>query len=340
MAIKFGVFADLHVDIIHDPQKRLETFLEACRREDVDFIIHLGDFCYPESRNVVCKPENRPINIQNALETKTYADKDAIISLFRNFEKPGYHTLGNHDCDMCTKEEVLRYYGVDYGPYYSFDRGGFHFVVLDPNYYLWNGEYVSFRNGNYFDTSCEPVPVLPYLPPEQLKWLEADLAQTPYPTVLFSHQRLTDDSCSIRNAATLREILKAAPNGVVLALNGHEHMDNVSKVDRTWFLNVNSISNYWLGVEFDHPQRYTEEIDKMHPNIRYVAPYEEAVFSIVTLDEAGATVKGTKSTIVGTPPEKQGVYQKGTNFCRSLWSPITAAQRDRFLPFDPPIPKG
>lgn len=337
MAVKFGVFADLHVDIIHDPQKRLEAFLDTCRQENVDFIIHLGDFCYPESRHVVCKPENRPVNIQNALITKTYADKETIVALFRDFEKPSYHVLGNHDCDMCSKEEVLHYHSADYGPYYSFDMGGFHFVVLDPNYYLWDGEYISYCNGNYFDVSCVQEPALPYLPPEQLHWLAEDLAKTPYPTVLFSHQRLTDDDCAIRNADALRAILKAAPKGVVLALNGHEHMDNVSKVDRTWFLNVNSMSNYWLGEEFTQLERYTKEIDEKHPNIRYVAPYADAVFSIVTLDGQGATVKGRQSTIVGTAPKEQGVYEKGTNFCRQLWSPITAAQKDRYLPFDPPM---
>ena len=338
MPVKFGIFADLHVDIIHDPQRRLEEFLEICRSEDVDFIIHLGDFCYPESRHVVCKPENRPVNIENALRTKTYANKDAIIALFRDFEKPGYHVLGNHDCDMCSKEEVLRYYGVDYGPYYSFDKGGFHFVVLDPHYYLWNGEYISFRNGNYFDACNQPVPALPYLPPEQLRWLEEDLAKTPYPTVLFSHQRLTEDDCSIRNAAALRTVLKNAPKGVLLAINGHEHMDNVSKTDRTWFLNLNSMSNYWLGTEFDHPERYTREIDEKYPNLRYTVPYRNAVFAIVTLDEVGATVRGRSSTLVGSTPEQQGVYERGTAFCRRLWSPITAAQKDRYLPFDPPMP--
>lgn len=330
MAVKFGIFADLHVDIMPDPQARLEAFLDACRRENVDFIIHLGDFCYPESRKVVCKPENRPINIENALHTPTYADKDAIIALFRDFEKPGYHVIGNHDCDMCSKEEVLDYYGVSYGPYYSFDMGGFHFVVLDPNYYLKDGQYISYGNGNYFDA---PGDALPYLPPEQLRWLEEDLAKTPYPTVLFSHQRLTEDACAIRNADALRVILRNAPKGVVLALNGHEHMDNVWKVDNTWFLNINSISNYWLGEAYTCLERYSQEIDKKYPNIRYVVPYATAVFGIITLDESGAKVQGTQGQFIGVSPEAQGVNKAGTAFRRKLVSPITPSQLDRWLPF-------
>lgn len=334
MTVKFGVFADLHVDIIHDPQARLEAFLEACHRESVDFIIQLGDFCYPESRHVVCRPENMPVNIRNALCTPTYADKDAIICLFREFEKPSYHVLGNHDCDMCSKQAVLHYYGVDYGPYYSFDRGGFHFVVLDPNYYLQDGRYISFDHGNYFDASGAVPAALPYLPPDQLDWLEADLRQARYPTVLFSHQRLTEDATAIRNADALRHVLRGAPKGVVLALNGHEHMDNARLVDGTWFVGINSMSNYWLGEQFRCDGRYGPAIDEKWPNIRYTVPYTQPPYAIITLDPHGAAVKGAGGEFVGITPEDQGVYAPGSPIGDRLWSPITPSQTDRRLPFD------
>ena len=80
--IKFGIFADLHVDIMHDTQERLEVFLDACRKEDVDFVIQLGDFCYPdEDRKCVCSPEKMPINLKLALEGKSYADKEKMTSV-------------------------------------------------------------------------------------------------------------------------------------------------------------------------------------------------------------------------------------------------------------------
>ena len=94
--------------------------------------------------------------LENALRYDTYVDKEKIVSLFRDFEKPSYHVIGNHDCDMCTKEELLGNYGVEHGPYYSFDMGGFHFIVLDPNYYIIDGICHSFENGNYFDESYHP----------------------------------------------------------------------------------------------------------------------------------------------------------------------------------------
>lgn len=176
-----------------------------------------------EGRKCVCRPKTPAHNIHNALRVKTYADKARILSLFRDFEKPSYHVIGNHDCDMCSKEQVFSYYGVDYGTYYSFDQGGFHFVVLDPCYFQKDGQYISYENGNYFDLSYEKEPVLPYLPPEQIQWLREDLARTPYPSVLFSHQRLTRDPVAILNPEPVREVIASAPNGVVLALNGMRH---------------------------------------------------------------------------------------------------------------------
>ena len=49
MSVTFGIFTDLHVDIMHDTQERLECFLEHCRRENVDFIIHAGDLTHGPS---------------------------------------------------------------------------------------------------------------------------------------------------------------------------------------------------------------------------------------------------------------------------------------------------
>ena len=61
--IKFGVCADLHIDIVPDSEKRLQAFLEECERQKTDFIIHLGDFCYPPGKKRCdCRIENMPVN--------------------------------------------------------------------------------------------------------------------------------------------------------------------------------------------------------------------------------------------------------------------------------------
>ena len=336
--IKFGVFADLHVDIMHDTQQRLEKFLDACRKENVDFIIQLGDFCYPdENRTVVCKPENMPPNIKLAISVPTYADKDAIIGMFNNFEKPSYHVLGNHECDMCSKKETLQYYNMNHESYYSFDMGGFHFVVLDCSYYLKDGKYVAYENGNYFDESYHKERVLPYMPPEEIEWLREDLANTKYPSILFSHQCLSpNNAISILNSDAVREVLTSAPNKVLASFNGHEHWDYDVKYDDIWYININSMSCLWIDEDFVVENVYGEEIDEKYPNIKYVVPYEESNFAIVTIGEDGLDIKGTPNKYYGPSPEERGLYRMKSswwfenNYCNR--PKHTPGIEDRFLP--------
>lgn len=323
--VKFGVFADLHVDIMHDGEKRLEVFLNACRKENVDFVIQLGDFCYPDDdRKCICEPDKRPENIEIALTHPTYADKEKIHDMYMSFEKPAYHVIGNHDCDMCSKRQILDYYGADYEPYYSFDMGGFHFAVLDGNYMKVDGKYISYDNGIYFNESYRSDRVLPYISDKQLEWLEKDLAQTKNPSILFSHQRLCEGSASVLNHADLTRILKNAPCGVLMSLNGHEHLDTLERFDGIWYYNVNSMSNMWLGKDYTCPCRYTEETDEKFPSIKFTAPYTTAQFAIITLDTKGARIKGTKGEFAGPSPKELG---------HPRFEIMTPCIKDRYLEF-------
>ncbi|NME68141.1 metallophosphoesterase family protein [Flammeovirga aprica] len=108
--VKFAVCTDVHQDIIHDAPERLQTFVEHAQKEDVDFIIQLGDFCYPKTQN------------------------DGFLNVWNSFSGPKYHVLGNHDMDISSKNESMKYTGMEKS-FYSFDECGFHFVVLDPNFF-------------------------------------------------------------------------------------------------------------------------------------------------------------------------------------------------------------
>ena len=334
--VKFGILSDLHVDIMHDAEERLKVFVEAARREDVDFIIQLGDFCYPdEDRKCVCLPENRPENIENALNHPTYADKEAIRKMYMSFEKPSYHVIGNHDCDMCSKRKILDYYGAVYEPYYSFDVGDFHFIVLDPNYYLKDGEYISYEHGNYFDESYHKVPVLPYLPKKQIEWLKNELDSTDKPSIIFSHQSLRENAYGgIRNPKDFAEAIKGRRSRVLVSFNGHSHLDGAKKQDGTWYMHVNSMSNYWMGEPHTCMGRYGEEIDGKYPNIRYVVPYASSVYAIVELDGDGATVKGTRGEFVGKTPDELNFYDKHGAWLIKLGEPLVSPSiEDKYLSF-------
>ena len=45
--VTFAAMTDLHLDIMHDGMMRIDAFLDAAQKADVDFIIQLGDFSFP-----------------------------------------------------------------------------------------------------------------------------------------------------------------------------------------------------------------------------------------------------------------------------------------------------
>ena len=179
---------------------------------------------------------------------------------------------------------------------------------------------------------------LPWLPPEQVNWLKEDLAKSEYPSVIFSHQTLSTlpESWAIKNWKEVREILKAAPKGVAACFNGHHHMDLCTKEDDIWFVQINSMDCIWLDVDFIVEGRYGKEIDEKYPNIKYVVPYKDPVYAIVTMDEKGIDIKGTQSEFVGISPDDMGLYSKPDSWWKEVYEPhirSTPSQEDRYLPF-------
>ena len=86
----------------------MQKFMEEVQQVSPDFIVQCGDFCRPEQSEGLMRDWNR-------------------------FGGPKYHVLGNHDMDVCDKPTIMRLWGME-KRYYSFDNGGYHFVVMDRNF--------------------------------------------------------------------------------------------------------------------------------------------------------------------------------------------------------------
>lgn len=319
--LKFAMFSDLHMDIMHDGDRRLRAFLDAARQEGAEFIVHLGDFCYPEdTTRCECSRENMPVNLKNAMRVPAEVPKLEMLRLFNSFERPSYHVLGNHEFDFASKEKTMELYGMR-NNYYSFQAGGWRFIVLDSNHYRGrDGMIRNYWYGDYFDSRD-----LPYLDDAQLHWLEELLLGAPQPTILFSHQPLNETCRGLRNAQKLRELIAHANSPrqtVFLCANGHTHVDRLEEVDGVYYYTLNSISNHWLGDE--HPcRRYPDEIEAKFPNLQYVLPYADPVFAIIELTESGAYIKGRQGRFVPPGPEELG-----------LGGGLSASVQDRFLPWN------
>lgn len=159
-----------------------------------DFLVELGDM----------------IDAADSVETEL----NYLRTIFSKFEAicaDRHCVLGNHCVDTLTKQEFLQHVGQDKS-YYSFDRGGIHFVVLDACFKS-DGTAYGRKNFEWTDT---------HVPSVELDWLEADLANAG-PTIVFAHQRLDlETQVAVRNAVEVRQRLEKS--GRVLAVfQGHSH---------------------------------------------------------------------------------------------------------------------
>lgn len=183
----------------------------------------------------------------------------------RRLGMPVHHCLGNHDIFALGSEApandphagkalFLARTGLKQ-TYYSFDHGGWHFVVLDtvqitPDH-SWRG---------FVDNA-------------QMAWLAADLEKTgkTTPTVLLVHMPIlcaitqytqgttaaTPDKLIVANGKAVKELIQ--PYNVKAVLQGHTHVVEEIAYLGTRYLSAGAICGDWwkgwrLGV---HPEGFT-----------------------------------------------------------------------------------
>lgn len=142
----------------------------------------------------------------------------SIEAEYARFHGDRHYVLGNHCVYTLTKDEFVAGTAMP-SPYYSFDSGPLHFVVLDACS-REDGTGYGRKNFDWTDTNIAP---------DQVAWLEDDLAANERPALVFVHQRLDLDRdvgigkhYAIKNGPTVRGILEQS--GHVLAVfQGHSH---------------------------------------------------------------------------------------------------------------------
>ncbi|MBN1902362.1 calcineurin-like phosphoesterase family protein [Candidatus Sumerlaeota bacterium] len=131
---------------------------------------------------------------------------------------PFYHIPGNHDTnqdapdDQYSMETYIRHFGP---PYYSFDFGQVHFVVLD------NIDWIGPREGHRGRYE-------PRLGEKQLKWLENDLKHVDHSKLVvicchipIKNMRNAHEPMLMKDMESLLKILEGREN--ILFLAGHTH---------------------------------------------------------------------------------------------------------------------
>lgn len=279
--VKFAICADVHYDLIPDAKERMSEFLKYAKEQNVEFIINLGDLCFPNKRN------------------------DAFYDLWKSFDGSHYHVLGNHDLDHNTKEQAVAYFNMSH-EYYSFDQGEFHFIVLDPNNLKLNDGFCDYGFGNYF---AHPDKIN-WITDEQLKWLKTDLEKTNKKTILFSHQSLESSVFGIKNSKELHTIIcqakdESGKKKVVACFNGHDHVDGVKFCDDIYYISINGMSFFYMSDKINIT-RYSETITQKFPILRESVPFSKGLFTVASLSENSLTLTGCDSEFVGPSPVESG----------------------------------
>ncbi|EAR02441.1 metallophosphoesterase family protein [Maribacter sp. HTCC2170] len=271
LTIEIGLIADIHQDVMHDGEQRLQAFLEEAYKRNPDFIVQMGDFVLPHDTN------------------------KNFMSLWENYNGEKHHVLGNHDMDHgFTKEQTMAFWGMQ-KKYYSFDKEGFHFIVLDGN-----------------DQNPQPWSGYKrYIGKEQQNWLKADLAKTNLPTIVFSHQTLELEDGGVANLKDIQKILEEANKAagfkkVICSISGHHHTDFMTQINGIYYVQINSASYRWVGGDYKH-LRYSKEVDKAYEWIKYTIPYKESLFTFMTIEKNQITIEPRKTEFVGPGPEMLGM---------------------------------
>ena len=209
--LRIGLVADLHYADKPPAGSRhyretLAKLAEAAQQfgaDNPDFIVELGDL----------------IDAADSVET----EQRYLTTINREFSaisNDRHYVLGNHCVDTLTKNEFLGHVEQEKS-YYSFDRGDFHFVVLD-SCFRSDGEPYGRKNFQWTD---------PNIPAAEIEWLQADLKTNDRPVIVFAHQRLdVSNNHGVKNNADVRQVLEAS--GKVLAVfQGHSHQNDYREID-------------------------------------------------------------------------------------------------------------
>ena len=265
--LRLGLITDLHRDIIHDADLRLQTFLEEVHRTEVHAKIQLGDFAIP-------KPANA-----------------SFIASFNQGNIPAYHVLGNHDLDEgYSKEQAIQAFGMP-SAYYAKVIQGVRILVLDgndPGSPTTKGGYAS------------------YIGKEQQDWLNQQLEDSKEPVIVISHQPIAG-IYTIDNAVEIQNLLSTHASKIILAVNGHAHVDQFLKVGGVSYLHLNSASYYWVGEKHRHLSM-DADTHANYPSLSLTCPYAAVLFGVLTLDRKTKklSLTGRKSSWIGPSPKELG----------------------------------
>lgn len=238
--LRVGLVTDLHyadkppagTRHYRETLRKLEEAANQFEKDQPSFLVELGDL----------------IDAADSVETEL-AYLKTINREFSAICKDRHYVLGNHCVDTLKKDEFLGQV-EQVKSYYSFDQGGFHFVVLDACFRS-DGEPYGRKNFQWTDAN---------IPAAELEWLEADLKDTEKQVIVFAHQRLdVSNNHGVKNSAEVRKALESS--GKVMAVfQGHSHQNDLKEIGGVHYCTLRAM------VEGSGPENNGYSLLEIEPN--------------------------------------------------------------------------
>ena len=208
--LKIGLVTDLHYAdkptagsrFYRESLDKLTAAATELQQHDPAFIVELGDLI--DAADTVSEE-------QGFLKR--------INRLYSQISDERHYVLGNHCVSTLTKNEFLGEVEREKS-YYGFEKGGYHFLVLDA---CFRGDGQPYGRNNFEWTDAN-------IPAEELEWLQAELQTTSKPVIVFTHQRLDlMNHYAVRNAVAVRKILENSKK-VRAVFQGHSHENDYREI--------------------------------------------------------------------------------------------------------------
>ena len=177
-------------------------------------------------------------------------------SILRGAAAPLLNVAGNHDCIHLNRDDLNRFWQRSGPLYYSQDHHGWHLVVLH---------------------TLEEKGVRIHVPAAQMEWLQADLAATDKPTIVWMHhpasEQELDDSrwwpgrshlALVKERAELRGIFERSGR-VRAVFNGHLHWNHLDVIAGIPYVTVQSLIE---NLDDDAPGRPAASHAEVHVTAR------------------------------------------------------------------------
>ena len=316
--LSFLVFADLHYKkgMYAVKVQHLKQIMKRARENNVDFVVHAGDFCNDYSGS----PEIVKEYLKNEYDLSVYG-------VYGNHELESKNNSMDYVTPLLTNDTQVIWGTADGKPgdgsigYYYFEKKGCRFVCLDTNYSYneatgqWEHNHTASWGapaGNLYADSLGPV---------QLQWLESvltDAARQRISCILVSHAgfmeqlRHSPDTEAVQ--ALIRKVNEKKPGTVVMCINGHYHTNHLEAIEDVLYFDVNAVINgSWVPKKEQHyTDAHTFELENYDAegnclgaetvplsrlwqsvNTHY---FQDPLSAVVTItDEGKITVTGSKT---------------------------------------------